>query len=112
MAEIIRKTATLTIVYLFNNTGAVSLTCYSILSAAPPFKELNKVMTGIDNSANKELIRLFLEASGLVVKLTNYIENQQPPACELHLAAARDFIERNKLYSLVLGSLVKGNTNE
>lgn len=69
-------------------------------------------MTGIDNSANRELIRLFLEASGLIIKLTNYIEHQQPPACELHLAAAQDFIERNKLYSLTLGVLSKGQEND
>ena len=69
-------------------------------------------MSEIDNSANKELVRLFLEASGLIIKLTNYIEHQQPPACELHLSAAHDFIERNKLYSITLGVLHKGQTND
>lgn len=67
----------------------------------------------LDNSANRELIRLFLEASGLVVKLTHFIEQQHPQACELHLAAAHDFIERNKLYALTLGVAFQGeNKNE
>lgn len=63
-------------------------------------------MNELNNNANKELIRLFLEASGLVVKLTNFIEHQRPQACELYLSAAHDFIERNKLYALTLGSVI------
>lgn len=69
-------------------------------------------MNDLNNSANKELVRLFLEASGLVIKLTHFIERQRPQACELHLAAAHDFIERNKLYALTLGAIQGENKNE
>lgn len=71
-----------------------------------------KEMHQFNNSANKELIRLFLEASGLIIKLTHYIENQQPKNCELHLAAAHDFIERNKLYAITLGVINKENSDD
>ena len=66
----------------------------------------------LNNQANKELIRLFLEASALVVKLTNYIEHQRPQCCELHLAAAHDFIERNGLYAATLGVVINGDNHD
>ncbi|MBR1604664.1 MAG: hypothetical protein IJ660_00980 [Alphaproteobacteria bacterium] len=57
--------------------------------------------------ANRELIRLFLEASGLVIKLTHKLENANIPDSDLHLAAARDFIHRNQLYNISLGVIAK-----
>lgn len=56
----------------------------------------------MSNEINKELIRLFLEASGLVIKLTHKLENDHVVGAENHIAAAKDFIQRNKLYKQAL----------
>lgn len=66
----------------------------------------------MNNAANRELTRLFLEASGLVVKLTHKLENADIKGTDLHLAAARDFIHRNQLYAQTLGVLLKETSNK
>lgn len=42
--------------------------------------------------------RLFLESSGLVIKLYHKLQCAKVPDSENHLAAAKDFIHRNELY--------------
>lgn len=59
-----------------------------------------------NNPVNRELIRLFLEASGLVIKLANKLENANIKDSDLHLAAAKDFIHRNQLYNQALGVII------
>ncbi|MGN0913050.1 MAG: hypothetical protein ACI4OE_07130 [Alphaproteobacteria bacterium] len=67
----------------------------------------------MQNPANKELVRLFLEASGLVVKLTHLIEHNDVPNAQNHLDAAHDFMERNQLYAECLGVIMpKGLSND
>lgn len=56
----------------------------------------------MSNEINRELIRLFLEASGLVIKLAHKLENNHVAGAENHIAAAKDFIHRNKLYKQAL----------
>lgn len=47
---------------------------------------------------NQEMARLYMEAVGLVVKLSNKIRQEELPNRELYLAAAEEFIKRNYLY--------------
>lgn len=61
----------------------------------------------LDNEINRELIRFFLEASGLVVKLYNKLQTAHVPDSENHIAAAKDFIHRNQLYKQALEFQIK-----
>lgn len=47
---------------------------------------------------NQEMAKLYMEAVALVIKLSNKIRQEEVPGTELHLAAAREFLERNQLY--------------
>lgn len=56
----------------------------------------------MENEINRELIRIYLEASSLVIKLCHKLENEHVPGAENHIAAAKDFMDRNKLYAQAL----------
>lgn len=56
----------------------------------------------INNEINQEIIRLYLEASGLIVKLCNKLESERYKNADNHIAAAKDFIKKNKFYEQVL----------
>ena len=50
------------------------------------------------NDVNNELIRLFLESSGLVIKLYQKLQYLQVSDKDLYMQAAKTFISRNDLY--------------
>lgn len=55
----------------------------------------------------REMARLYMEAIGLIVKLTNKIKHEECPNAQEHLQAAQDFLERNELYQDGINGLLK-----
>jgi len=50
------------------------------------------------DALSKELLKNYLEALGLLIKLHNKLKNEGALDAENHLAASKEFIERNNLY--------------
>lgn len=55
---------------------------------------------------NVEMAKLYLEAAGLVVKLTNFIKVSEIPNSKIYLAAANDFIKRNAFYKIAVNGFM------
>ena len=55
---------------------------------------------------NAEMARLYLEAAGLVVKLTNFIKVSEIPNSKIYLDAANNFIHRNAFYEVAVNGFL------
>ncbi|MDY6310440.1 MAG: hypothetical protein SPL72_04095 [Cyanobacteriota bacterium] len=55
---------------------------------------------------NTEMAKLYLEASGLVVKLTNFIKISEIPNSKIYLEAANNFINRNTFYKIAVNGFI------
>lgn len=55
---------------------------------------------------NAEMAKLYLEAAGLVVKLTNFIKVSEIPNSKIYLDAANDFINRNSFYKIAVNGFI------
>lgn len=55
---------------------------------------------------NAEMAKLYLEAAGLVVKLTNFIKVSEIPNSKIYLDAANDFINRNAFYKVAVNGFM------
>jgi len=54
-----------------------------------------------DDYTTREMISLYLEAVGLVIKLLNKLKYEGCRDSENHIAAAEEFIARNNLYKQI-----------
>lgn len=52
----------------------------------------------MSSAKEREMARLYMEAVQLIIKLANKIRQEECPNAQLHLQAAKDFLERNELY--------------
>lgn len=50
------------------------------------------------SAREREMARLYMEAVQLIIKLVNKLKQENCPNAQLHLQAAKDFLERNELY--------------
>lgn len=55
---------------------------------------------------NAEMAKLYLEAAGLVVKLTNFIKVSEIPNSKIYLDAANNFINRNAFYEIAVNGFM------
>lgn len=61
----------------------------------------------INQATAKKLAELYIEATGLIVKLTNIIKHNDVPNSKLHIEQATDFIERDDFYSYAVNQLLQ-----
>lgn len=54
-----------------------------------------------EDYTTRELINLYLEAVGLIIKLINKLKYEGCPDSENHIAAAEEFIAKNNLYKQI-----------
>ena len=59
------------------------------------------------DSVNQEMVKLYLEAVGLVIKLNNKLKQENVPDSELHIKAADDFLQKNIFYQRAVEGLLK-----
>lgn len=59
------------------------------------------------NDINQELVKLYLEAVGLVIKLNNKLKQEDVPNSTLHIQAANNFLNRNVLYQKGVEGMLK-----
>lgn len=60
----------------------------------------------INQATAKKLAELYIEATGLIVKLTNIIKHNDVPNSKLHIEQATDFIERDDFYKYAVTNLL------
>lgn len=58
------------------------------------------------SDVNAEMAKLYLEASGLIIKLSNFIKVNELPNSEIYLKAANDFINRNSFYKIAVNGFI------
>lgn len=64
------------------------------------------------SDVNTEMAKLYLEASELIVKLSNFIKVNELPNSKLYLEAANNFIKRNSFYKVAVnGFVIPDHTN-
>lgn len=61
----------------------------------------------INQATAKKLAELYIEATGLIVKLTNIIKHNDVPNSKLHIEQATDFIEREDFYKYAVNQLLQ-----
>lgn len=61
----------------------------------------------INQATAKKLAELYIEATGLVVSLSNLIKYNNIPNSELHIEQATEFIERDDFYSYAVNQLLQ-----
>ena len=61
----------------------------------------------MSSAKEREMARLYMEAVQLIIKLANKIRQEECPNAQLHLQAAKDFLERNELYEDGVKGLLK-----
>lgn len=60
----------------------------------------------INQATAKKLAELYIEATGLVVSLSNLIKYNNIPNSELHIEQATEFIERDDFYCIAVNNLL------
>lgn len=61
----------------------------------------------INQATAKKLAELYIEATGLIVNLTNLLRQNNVPNSKLHIEQATDFIERDDFYSYAVNQLLQ-----
>lgn len=58
------------------------------------------------SDVNAEMAKLYLEASGLIIKLSNFIKVNEIPNSKIYLDAANNFINRNSFYKVAVNGFI------
>lgn len=59
------------------------------------------------SNVNQEMAKLYMEAIGLIIQLTNKLKYDADPSSALHIEAAEEFIKKNTFYIKGVEGLLK-----